>query len=459
MCALVMLLMSLVLVGWGADIPPLTRIRPTWPATTPWTALGLGSLAFSIALQTCDPVRAGRFARGLGIGVSGLGAMFLLEYLTSASFGLDSWLWPERVSSINAVFTGRPSPQTATLLVVMGAVTWLQRADTPRRRHIWIVLTMLTCTVASVSVLGYLFGSISPFFHQAGTGMGLISGLCFWTLAVAAIVARADQPPLAWVIRQKNTGDALVVVGLLIFLPFAFRVSQAVFTKLGAPASGAAAGAFAVSIAVVLGMTARLGSSPEDSWSDQTWLGSIGAVRLRLAVLAEVALPPEPPSKSESRDDEFLLRRLLAGEDPDSPGEGVPSFPEKGEPREVVDVDPARLLTLPEFASSFRAWTEEKSSAAVLDVSIDGLLGVEHALGRDASDYVERVLLRRMVDASHASVVACKLSENRVLLAQPTNGPWAFRVLEAVEKPILVDTGEVRVTGESPAATEVVDES
>ena len=254
----------------------------------------------------------------------------------------------------------------------------------------------------------------------------------------------------------KNTGDALGSLVSQYSYRSHFGCRRPCSRTQGAR-QRAAAGAFAVSIAVVLGMTARLGSSPEDSWSDQTWLGSIGAVRLRLAVLAEVALPPEPPSKSESRDDEFLLRRLLAGEDPDSPGKGSHRFRKRASRGKLsmstrLDSHTARVCI------EFSAWTEEKSSAAVLDVS------TTDSWGR-ARTGPGRVGLRgtRALAENGRRVPRIRRCLQTIGKPRPPSpaDQWTMGIsgAQAVEKPILVDTGEVRVTGESPAATEVVDES
>lgn len=201
-------------------------------------------------------------------------------------------------------------------------------------------------------------------------------------------------------------------------------------------------------------VTSRLGGAPEDSWSDRTWLGSIGAVKVRLAVQAEFS---QPRAVGSSGDDEFLLRRLLAGEPADPLIVTVPP----AVPRELIDgdLDPNRVLSLPEFAARFRTWAEEGAAPAALDIDIDGLLSVEYAMGRETSGYVKSVLLTRMLDASHATAVLCELAGNRVLLAQPSTDKWVFRILRAVEEPILVANGEVRVIGEHAASMGVADES
>lgn len=201
----------------------------------------------------------------------------------------------------------------------------------------------------------------------------------------------------------------------------------------------------------------RFGSAPEDSGSDQTWLDGIGAATLRLAVQAEPRVAPEGPVKPPSGDDEFLLRRLLAGEDPDP----VVRTDSSAKPAELadVDIDQRRVLGVSEFGARFRIWADEGPRPAALDVTVDGLLAVQHAMGLDVSHYVGRVLLHRMVEASHPSAVACRLSDNRVLLAQPTREPWVFRVIQAVENPILVSGGRVRVRAERPDSREDADGS
>lgn len=80
-------------VGWATGSQRLTRIFMSWPQMTPWTALLLAAAAAAILVQTGHPsparVRAGRVLAAV-VGVTS--AVFLAEYATGTSFGLDPGL-------------------------------------------------------------------------------------------------------------------------------------------------------------------------------------------------------------------------------------------------------------------------------------------------------------------------------------------------------------------------------
>ena len=96
-------------VGWATGIEVLTRIYPSWPQMTPWTALWLGALAVAILVQTGSPSRARLWVgRSVAAAVGILAAVVLAEYATGRAFGVDQVWFGDAVRGLQSTWPGRP---------------------------------------------------------------------------------------------------------------------------------------------------------------------------------------------------------------------------------------------------------------------------------------------------------------------------------------------------------------
>jgi len=87
-------------VGWATGVETLTRLGGDFPYMPPWTALCLAVLGVAIGLQTGRP--SGRrvwVGRALAVVVGVLGVVFLKQYATNRSFGLDQVWFPESLNT------------------------------------------------------------------------------------------------------------------------------------------------------------------------------------------------------------------------------------------------------------------------------------------------------------------------------------------------------------------------
>lgn len=112
-----------------------------------------------------------------------------------------------------------------------------------------------------------------------------------------------------------------------------------------------------------------------------------------------------------------------------------------------IGIDQRQLLDPDEFGARLQSWAHDGFRPAALDVKIEGLSAVRSVLGRRAESQVGQVLLRRMLGESQVLCVACVTAEDHFFLAEPHSDSWLPRVLGAVQTPILLDDGEVRVNG------------
>lgn len=459
--AIVLTVSAVVLLGWALGIPSLTRVMSDWPVVTPWTSVGLGALAVSLGLQSLPQARSVTIGRGVGIAVTVLGALILLEYASATTLGLDQWLWGDRVAQYQSEFVGRPSPQTAVLLVALGIVSVLQSDDRTRPVRLWLVMSLLTWVVASVSILGYLFGQASPFFLFGGTGMSLLTALGFALLSLAAAAARPDRPPSTWITRSPNARMIVTALLLLILLPFVFRGAQVLLESWGVTDAGALTGALVITAAAVAAVTVFLGtdyrSGPPAAPTPSSDAGPFATLTAALQP-KELHIAVQVDASRRSRNDGFLLRRLAAEQRQDDSSPGSPAGQEPA-PAAVL-LDPQHLVSAEEARERFLAWQAEGRAPAALDVHVDGLVGVTHALGADTSRYVFRVLLRRLFEASHGESLGCLVSDTRVILLQPSAASWSFRIRRVLTETIVLPNGSVLVSVDAaptPPAQEASD--
>ena len=159
--AVVLAVAALDWVGWATNVEGLTRVYRTWPQMVPWTALWLAGLAVAILLQTGQPSR-GRVWVGRGLAmVVGAGAVVVLgEYVFGQSFGLDSMWFGQAVRTLQSSWPGRPSPQTASSVLLLAAAVALTRSDRRWTRVVWSVCLMGGGAIALISIAAYVFGAM-----------------------------------------------------------------------------------------------------------------------------------------------------------------------------------------------------------------------------------------------------------------------------------------------------------
>ena len=119
--AVVFAVAALNWVGWASGIEELTRVVRTWQPMPPWTSAMLTLLGLAIVAQAGRP-SAIRVGVGCALAaVSGLLAVvFLAEYATNSSFGLDAVLLADAVRALPDDFPGRrPSLQAVSSIVML----------------------------------------------------------------------------------------------------------------------------------------------------------------------------------------------------------------------------------------------------------------------------------------------------------------------------------------------------
>lgn len=206
--AAVSLLGAVVIVGWITDVKILTSISPGLASMRFNAAFGLVLVGASVvALCSADRpkvVLLGGVARAV-YGV--LGALTLAEYATGHRLGFDNPFGFDTVGSA----PGRIAPTTAVCFVTLALSVSALRSGRPRLGQ---VAGLAVVAVASLAVVGYLFGATSLYRVGATTAMAPHTAVAFVLAGLAVLAARADEGFVA--LLTEGTAGGVTVRRMLV---------------------------------------------------------------------------------------------------------------------------------------------------------------------------------------------------------------------------------------------------
>lgn len=228
--AVVLVVAGLNWVGWASGIDELTRILGSWPQMPPWTSALLALLGMAILLQSG---RVSASAVGLGRGLAALtgvlAVLFLVEYLTGRSFGLDRMLFSEAVRDLPDDFPGcRPSPRVLLSILLLSFAVGLLRLDRRWARAAWLLCLVAALLMPVVTMLAHVFGAGS-----LKGGQAFPATVCVVLLVMATLLARPDRNPVAWLLARPDRWPLVRLVGILAGLPIVVGLSRLVFLVAG----------------------------------------------------------------------------------------------------------------------------------------------------------------------------------------------------------------------------------
>ncbi|MEE6176224.1 sensor domain-containing diguanylate cyclase [Mycobacterium sp. 050134] len=220
-------------VGWATGMDRLTRIYPTWPQMMPWTGMWLAALGAAIWAQSGSPSRRRVFVgRGLAMVVGALAVITLMEYGTGGWAGLDQVWFGDAVRASDWAWPGRPSPQTAWSSLLLATAVALIRVDR-RTRMVWLSCAAAGGAIPFVTVGAYLFDALALVGTTSSTGQALMTALALLLVAAAAVLARPDRSPVAWLLARPDRSTLLRLAAILGGFPLVVALARPVFVWLG----------------------------------------------------------------------------------------------------------------------------------------------------------------------------------------------------------------------------------
>lgn len=204
----VILLGSVVLVGWIAGIPVLKSFIPGLIEMKVNTALGFILAGTALALR-CDPTpppgrRWGATAcAGL---VATLGAATLVEWVCRLDLGIDQLVFTEPSSAVLTSAPGRMAPNTAMNFICDGCALLL--IDWQPRRGIRPaqILCMIELLMAILALLVYVYGVNDVFGLLRFTPMAVHTAIGFILLSTGILWSRPQVGPMQLVTSPSSAG-------------------------------------------------------------------------------------------------------------------------------------------------------------------------------------------------------------------------------------------------------------
>ncbi|TBR25167.1 PAS domain-containing sensor histidine kinase [bacterium] len=195
--AAVALFGAVVLTGWAAGLPALTRIVPGWNAVkgnTALCALLYGSSLVFLTLKRRPGAR--RLAGALAAAAFGMAALTVLEYAFGFEFGVDEFLIMDAPPPGYAHSHGRMAPATAGILSLFGPAFLLFDSKPPRS---WLseAFAWAGAAIALFCVFGYVLGSPESYTLGGDTAISQSTAAALLVLGLGIIALRTDRGLMA----------------------------------------------------------------------------------------------------------------------------------------------------------------------------------------------------------------------------------------------------------------------
>lgn len=194
------------LVGWGADIELLKRVRPDQVAMNPLSAVTFVIAAFALWSDRGESRRTLRRAGMAGAGLVALiGVVKLLEYIAGTGPHLDQILFASSLREAEAGGVNAMAPNTAFCFLLTGISLLLRNRAGAAPRHLRGAGALLVAALSLSALLGYLYGAKPLYGIAALIPMAMHTALTFFCLSTALIVSDTSYG-LAAVFRSRRSG-------------------------------------------------------------------------------------------------------------------------------------------------------------------------------------------------------------------------------------------------------------
>jgi PAS domain S-box-containing protein len=210
----------LTLVGWGADLEPLTDWGARGVSMQPNAAVAV--VCAGLALLAL-PRPASRTAAAAAAVTGLLGLLTLVQHLTALDFGIDRLLLFGRTWGGHAtVVPGRMGLPASTCFTLLGCSLLLATRDA-RARQLAAIGAMACGAIASLSIVGYLYGAQSLIALPRLTAISAQTAGLLVVVAAALLARLPDVQP-----TRTLVGSSAASTLVRRALPFTILVPLAV---------------------------------------------------------------------------------------------------------------------------------------------------------------------------------------------------------------------------------------
>lgn len=215
---LVLILGSLVYLGWALNVPVLTSLFISEAAMKANTALCFALLGGALVLRQSSKLSSQLWVPVLSAAVLVIAVATLAQFVLNINLGIDEFPFRDDMSSVSTDAPGRMSATTAISLALL-AVAVLQDqvwSDKVRRYMLYTVL-----------VLGLSVFLSYPFTFAFGASLFLYTGMALNTsilMVFAALALLIDMPDRGWldlvVARTEHGASTRALLITVLLVPF-----------------------------------------------------------------------------------------------------------------------------------------------------------------------------------------------------------------------------------------------
>jgi PAS domain S-box-containing protein len=213
--ALVVLLGSVVLVGWIADVPSLYRLSPDTASTKFSTALALTLLGLAVLISHVRQPWAPRVTSAIAVVVGAYAVLTVSEYALDTTYPWDNLLGLDP-GDLGGDSAGRMSLATAVGVLLVAVAIWL----VDRGQVMAGQLVASSCLVVGmVTLVGYAYGVESLYTLGAFKSIALRTAVGLVLASLGVLLRRSDGGYMSLI--SGNTAGGIIVRR---FLPVATLV-------------------------------------------------------------------------------------------------------------------------------------------------------------------------------------------------------------------------------------------
>jgi hypothetical protein len=203
---LLILLGTIVLLGWTFNVTALKSVFPGLITMKPNTAIGFLLLGISLVLVRLDVLefpQGWRFwiQQGCASVVALMGILTLLEFIFDWNLGIDQLFFGDALSLLGTSNPVRMAPQTALCFTLSGFAMMLVGKATRKKKY--------SLFIGILSLFIFLFGLIGFFSYLSGAPIGYhwwnLTGMAIHTV-LAFILIGIVLFSITWQINQLEMG-------------------------------------------------------------------------------------------------------------------------------------------------------------------------------------------------------------------------------------------------------------
>jgi signal transduction histidine kinase len=208
------------LAGWTFGIDVMQRLGLGQIHMLPITAVTFVIASVSLWMQRVTARETGYpqsiGARALALIVLTIGLVTLGERVWGWDAGIDTLFFHESLARLPYQPIGRMATNSAITFSLVGAALFLLDGQTRRIRQIAHWFSTLGIAIASLALIGHLYGATALFKMDVAAAMAVSSACAFFTLSVGILSAR---PGASWAGRiVSRTGTGMLARRLLLAL-------------------------------------------------------------------------------------------------------------------------------------------------------------------------------------------------------------------------------------------------